>query len=306
MIFSPRRARFFIIFLFFVALTLSAQSPLDGDAAEAVIGGTEKAARKMVSSVLNHRTHYAEGEFTYAFTPAVSFIDKVWSEPEVTGDRWTGVSLGNSVAYGLSDKLALIGTLALGASHGTLETDLYGDGTDIEGDVDFFIGQLYLGGSYEAIRRERFSLPLTLGFMGTGFFLELRPENYELDDSYEGTAYATLEASGFTPGMHGGASAEYRFKWVALKLNAAFLATFTGLSGESEVSLASTDGSTTTYSSDYTVSPYLLGLFGFSMELQRDKHWRFKLDVSDFLPLQNQDESAVNLYNLALTVSYLP
>ncbi|MDC7222196.1 MAG: hypothetical protein PQJ60_00575 [Spirochaetales bacterium] len=298
---------FFLLLLLFTATALYCQSPLSEETAEAVLGGSEKGGRKMVSSLLTSRAHYAQGEFTYSGSLGYSFLDTLWTDPEVTGDPLTGLSLGGRAAYGLTDRFALLGSLTGCIAQGEVETDFFGDYADsTEGEMGFFMGQLYLGGSYELIRTERFSLPLSLGLLGSYFAFKVDSVQAELSGDYEGSATATLRASNFTPAVNGALSAEYRFNRIAFKANAALLVTLTGLDGTSEVSLTTTSGGNETYETEYHIDPYVVGTHSLSMELVTDRHWKFKLDVSDFLHFGENRDNSVSLYTLGTTVSYLP
>lgn len=260
-----------------------------------------------VSPLLTPRSTYSEGEFLYSATVGFSNIERLSSAPDLTGNSFHGWNVGSSVAYGLNRRLAVKGVLSASLTQGSLEGDFYSDiSGDEEGDISFLVSQIYLGGTYTLFEAGQFSLPLSIGVLGSYYSLQTDLEEVSFSGSYEGSGDTSLCLKGFLPGITAGVVAEYALSYVTLRLNGALMTSFGSLTGESDLSISSSDGSVVNYQEEYGISSRFGGTYGFSLELFPSHHWHFNLDISDFLPFFQQREGFAEVYTLALTAFYRP
>jgi hypothetical protein len=301
------RKLLFLITLFPLFSLLYSQSPLDEDLIQALFEGSCLAGNKMVSSLLTPRSTYREGEFIYSGRMGFSNIEQLSSDPNISCSSVQGYDLGTSLAYGLSSRWAVQGALSLSLMGGVSEGEFYSDlSKDVEADLSFFAIQSYLGASYIVFEQGRFSLPLTLGVLGSYYNFQADIESVSLSGNYEGTGSSSLYLTGFKPGLSAGVVAEYALSFVTLRANGAAMVSFGRLTGESNCTLTASDGSSTLYVGEYEISSQLGGTYGFSLELFPSNHWHFNLDISDFLPVLQEQDGFIDIYTLGLTVSYHP
>ena len=288
-----------IIFLFFTLLPLAlfGQSAPDDQAAEALMGGTEKIARKMISAAFVPFTDYSRGDILSGGALGYTRIDKVWSDPEITGDNLTGITLGGGAGYALTDQLALYAAADLLSVSGRLSSTFYGTGETGAG-LNLLMGNIFAGAGYDFIKRGPFSLPLYLGLHCSAYSL-----NAGLDEeTISGSAVeSSLSAGGLTPGISGGLAGEARVGKMILGGYFLYMADFTGLSGEAEIKA---DGVTLPGSYVYETDAYSGSTFGLSLKYSPAKNWTLGLDFSDFLPFGEQGDSAVEMSTLAVTLTY--
>ncbi len=286
-----------LLSLVLVPSVLAAQTSLDDQTAQAFIQGTEKVARKMVSAAFVPFTDYSRGEVLTGGALGYTRIDKVWTDPEITGDNLTGISLGGGAGYALTDQLALYAVADFLSLDGRFSSTFYGSG-ETGGSLNFLMGNIFAGAGYDFIKRGPFSLPLYLGLHCSAYSL-----NAALDEeTISGSAVeSSLSAGGLTPGISGGLAGEARVGKMILGGYFLYMADFTGLSGEAEIKA---DGVTLPGSYAYETDAYSGSTFGLSLKYSPAKKWTVGLDFSDFLPFGEQGDSAAEMSTLAFTVSY--
>ena len=300
------RKFFLIIPSFLFSLLLYAQSPVDDEAAGALIKGTEKVARKMLSAAFTPFTDYSQGDILAGGALGYTRIDRVWTDPEVTGENLTGISLGGGAGYALTDRLALYAMGDLLLVDGRMESSFFtAPGGTVGGRLNFVMGNLFAGAGYDFVKRGPFSLPLFLGLHCSGYSLNGDLDSKSVTVPVSGTAEAELTALGLTPGFSGGLAGEVRIGRMSLSGYGLFMADFIGLSGRSETTVTpSLPGVPVTYSMNHETSAYAGGTYGFALKIATREGWTVGLDFSDFLPFGEGGEEGTQMSTLALTVGY--
>ncbi len=297
---SMNRTTLIPVFLLCAAAFAFAQDIIDTAVAGTVMEGTEKVARKLISASFVPFTNYSRGDLLAGGALGYTVIDRMWTDPEVTGENLTGISLGGGAGYALTDRLAVyaIGDALL--VNGTLGASFYSDlAGDTPGRLNFYMAHIFAGAGFDLVGRGPFSLPLFLGLHCSASSFRAVLEREDLTTPVPGTAEAEITGGGLTPGVSGGVAGEARIGRMTLSGYALFMADFSGISGESAVEVSSLS-----YTQSFTSDPFSGSTYGLAMKFSPDKRWTLGLDFSDFLPFGETGEGGVQMSTLAFTVGY--
>jgi hypothetical protein len=282
-----------------------AQDIIDDTAVSALTGGTEKIARKMISASFTPFTDYSRGDLLSAGALGYTQIDRVWTNPEITGDSLTGITLGGGAGYAVTDRLALYGIGDLLLVNGRLETSFFSDSNgDTGGRFNLYLANLFAGAGFDLVDAGPFSLPLYLGLHCTASSFKAVLDRVSISTPVSGSAEARITGGGLTAGVSGGIAGEARIGRFTLGGYGLIMADFTGLSGESTVTVTPTVGADSAYAQTHSAEPFRGTTYGFSAEFSPRKQWALGLDFSDFLPFGEDGESGVAMSTLAVTVCY--
>jgi len=205
----------------------------------------------------------------------------------------------------VTDRLALYGIGDLLLVNGRLETSFF---SDLSGDTgarfNLYLANLFAGAGFDLVDGGPFSLPLYLGLHCSASSFKAVMDKETITTPVAGSAEAQVSGGGLIPGVSGGLAGEARIGRVTLSAYGLFMADFTGLSGESSVTVTPPVLPVTTITGSHSAEPFRGATYGLSMEFSPKKQWTLGLDFSDFLPFGEDDDEGVQMSTLAVTVCY--